>query len=318
MNKPEKWTVLGILKWSTDYLAGKGIDDPKTTVEWLLCETLSCSRIDLYLKFDRPMSESELAVFKPMLLKCAANQPVQQVVGNCEFYGLKLAVNDKVLIPRPETERLVDEAIRLSEEITRKKNTRTDRTEKNEKGTAENSDKDIVYTPKPPMRILDIGAGSGCISIALAMHIPHAEVVAVEKSAEALDILQRNIHFYNLEGRVEIVHRDIAEYDPSGTFDLIVSNPPYIADDEIGTLAENVSHFEPYMALSDAGDGLDFYRYFAQRFKDWLQPGGAALLEFGGNNQINALREIFQTYEQHIVKDYQQDDRVLILRVKGK
>jgi release factor glutamine methyltransferase len=320
MQAPEKWTVLSILRWSTDYLKVKGVEDAKTTVEWLLCETLSCSRMDLYLKFDRPLNEAELAVFKPMLLKCAAKQPVQQVVGNCEFYGLKLAVNDKVLIPRPETERLVDETIRLSREFSGQKNHCADPDREKieeKKGTFPEADGDITFTPKPAIHILDIGSGSGCIAVALAMHIPHAEITALEHSDDALDVLKRNIHFYNLERRVHIVHADVKEYRPGRSFDLIVSNPPYIADAEIGNLEKKVSHFEPYMALSDTGDGLGFYRLFADRFETWLAPAGAAILEFGGNAQTDALQEIFRSYDRRIVKDYQNDDRVLVLHRRG-
>ncbi|MDZ7820954.1 MAG: hypothetical protein U5N26_03560 [Candidatus Marinimicrobia bacterium] len=133
MTSTRTWKVLDILKWSEEYLTSKGVDNAKTVVEWLLCDVLSCSRIDLYLQFDRPMSESELAEFKPMLLKCAVKQPVQQVVGSCEFYGLRFTVNDKVLIPRPETERLVEAAIERAPERIRAKAER----EKNAAGKAE-------------------------------------------------------------------------------------------------------------------------------------------------------------------------------------
>jgi release factor glutamine methyltransferase len=325
MNKDKTWTLMEIMTWSTDYLSAKGVEDPKVTVEWLLCETLSCNRMDLYLQYDRPLSDSELAVFKPMLLNCAAHQPVQQVVGSCEFYGLTLAVNNKVLVPRPETERLVETCIDRAAVLTGQKmeifhcvhqNTATGKEDREEKDTGPGKQ---PFTPKPTLKILDIGAGSGCISIALAMHIPNAEIFALEKSADALEVLKRNIHFYNLDNRVHVIHEDILQYRPEGRFDIIVSNPPYIASGEIPALATNVTHYEPYMALSDAGDGLGFFRHFAQHFTEWLQPGGIALLEFGGNAQTTALKELFSGFETRIIKDYQNDDRVLLLtRKKGK
>ncbi|MBW6458707.1 MAG: hypothetical protein K0B52_06050, partial [FCB group bacterium] len=126
-------------------------------------------------------------------------------------------------------------------------------------------------------------------------------------------VLKRNIHFYNLEARVRIVHGDVREYRPEQVFDLIVSNPPYIADAEMAGLDKKVSHYEPYMALSDSGDGLGFYRLFSERFEQWLKPRGAAILEFGGNAQTETLEAIFKNYDQRIVKDYQNDDRVLVL-----
>ena len=318
MEKKDTWTVMDILKWSEEYLTGKGVDNAKTVVEWLLCETLSCSRIDLYLQFDRPMSESELAFFRPMLLKCAAKQPVQQVVGSCEFYGLTFTLNDKVLIPRPETERLVEEAIALAPELIGNREERAARDRDKEKpkakeGTEETEEEQGPAKPED-IRILDIGAGSGCIAVALAMHIPQSRLIALESSEDALQVLRRNINFYNLDNRIGVLHEDIRNYRPEERFDMIVSNPPYISGEEVKGLERTVSHYEPYMALSDAEDGLAFYRRFAERFPEWLVKKGAALLEYGGNAQTPALKKIFSAFEQKVVKDYQQDDRVLVLR----
>lgn len=308
------WTVMSIMNWSANYLEEKGIDDAKTVVEWLLCETLSCSRMDLYLQFDHPMSETELAVFRPMLLKCAGNQPVQQVVGNCEFYGIKLAVNEHVLIPRPETERLVEETIKLAPSLLEKiKPKEIVRKEKSDDGE---DIKEINITLPQELNILDIGSGSGCIAIALAMHIPQAKITAVEKSEEAVKVLKRNINFNNLEKRIDVIHGDIREYQPKTPFHMIVSNPPYIAKGEISSLDKNVSYFEPHQALSDKDDGLSFYRFFAGKFLNWMTPAGVALLEYGGNGQTPEMKKIFSAYEHRVIKDYQQDDRVFVVNVK--
>ncbi|RKY56442.1 MAG: peptide chain release factor N(5)-glutamine methyltransferase [Candidatus Neomarinimicrobiota bacterium] len=308
------WTVMSIMNWSANYLEEKNIDESKTVIEWLLCETLSCSRMDLYLQFDRPMSESELAIFRPMLLKCAANQPVQQVVGNCEFYGIKLAVNEHVLIPRPETERLVEESISLSEKIFKDINHST--VEKKEGNKTE--DKEPAFIPPAELRILDIGSGSGCIAIALAMHIPYAKITAIEKSDEAVKVLKRNINFYNLEKRISVIHADIRGYRPAIPFHMIVSNPPYVAEHEMSTLDQNVSYFEPYLALSDKDNGLSFYRFFAEMFTNWMSPKGVALLEYGGNGQTLEMKKIFSAYEHRVIKDYQQDDRVFVVNMKAE
>lgn len=310
----EKWTVMSILNWSSNYLTEKGIDDAKTVVEWLLCDTLSCSRMDLYLQFDRPMSDQELDTFRPLLRKCAANQPVQQVLGTCEFYGLKLAINEHVLVPRPETERLVEEAIKLApalletieaKEIIRKQESTTDE-----------DPEEITYTLPREMHILDIGSGSGCIAIALAMNIPQAKITALEKSAEAIKIIQKNVNFHNLDNRISVIHEDILSYQPSRKFHMIVSNPPYIAQDELPALNENVSFYEPHMALSDKEDGLSFYRFFAKSLPQWMEHGAPALLEYGGNAQTSALNTIFTDFSRSIIKDYQQDDRLMIIKVK--
>ena len=313
MAKQETWTVMSIMNWSANYLEEKGIEDAKTVVEWLLCETLSCSRMDLYLKFDRPMSETDLGKFRPMLLKCAAKQPVQQVVGSCEFYGIKLTVNEHVLIPRPETERLVEEAINLAPSLLEKIDAK-------EIVRKELSDSDEVSESKitlpRELHILDIGSGSGCIAIALAMNIPQARITAVEKSAAAVEVLKRNINFHNLANRINVIHNDIQTVKFDKLFHMIVSNPPYIAKSEMAGLNENVSYYEPHMALTDTVDGLGFYRYFSEIFSTLMSKDGVALLEFGGNHQSAAIKEIFAGFKQKIVKDYQQDDRVILLKVK--
>ena len=314
MTESKTWTVMSIMNWSATYLAEKGIEDSKTVVEWLLCETLSSSRMDLYLQFDRPMSDAELAVFRPMLLKCAANQPVQQVVGNCEFYGIKLAVNEHVLIPRPETERLVEESIKLAPSLLEKiKPKEIVRKEKSDDGE---DIKEINISLPQELTILDIGSGSGCIAIALALHIPQAKITAIEISEEAVKVLKRNINFYNLEKRIDVIQGDVREYQPEIPFHMIVSNPPYIAKDEMSLLDKNVAYFEPHQALSDTDDGLSFYRFFAGKFTNWITNNGVALLEYGGNAQTRDMKKLFSAYEHRVIKDYQQDDRVFIVKVK--
>lgn len=310
MTKQDTWTVMSIMNWSANYLEEKGIDDAKTVVEWLLCETLSCSRMDLYLKFDRPMSETELARFRPMLLKCAAKQPVQQVVGSCEFYGIKLTVNKHVLVPRPETERLVDEAIKLTPSLLEKLAAK----EIVRKGDEDN-EAQTVTLPKE-LNILDIGSGSGCIAIALALHIPQSKIIAVEKSPEAVEVLKRNINFHNLKNRIRVIHDDIQHLNFDTQFHMIVSNPPYIAQSEMAGLNENVSYYEPHIALTDMDDGLGFYRYFSKIFPKLMATHAVALLEYGGNHQTAALKAIFANFKQKIIKDYQQDDRVIMLKAR--
>lgn len=314
MTKQATWTIMDIMNWSTTYLNDKGIEDAKTIVEWLLCDTLSCSRMDIYLQFDRPMSEDELAKFRPMLLKCAADQPVQQVVGNCEFYGIKLAINEHVLVPRPETERLVEEALNLTPKILEsiKAKSITRKIKSDDKEEIKN---ESVSLPKE-LRILDIGSGSACIAIALAMNIPQAKITAIEKSDEAIKIMHKNINFYNLEKRVTVIHSDIMTYSPDEPFHMIVSNPPYIAKSEMPGLNNNVNYYEPHMALSDSDDGLSFYRFFAENFTSWMMPKAYALLEYGGNHQTAELKTIFSKFSNKIVKDFQNDDRVILLKAK--
>jgi len=278
------WYLGELIRWSVDYLLEKGIDDARSSVEWMLCHVLDMSRVDLYMHFERPMSPEELGRYRRALKECAARRPVQQIIGETEFYGLRFAVNDQVLIPRPETEILVDRCL----ETVR-----------------------ALYGDSP-LKILDIGAGSGALSVALAMHLPAAEITALEKSGPACAVLRQNLRFHNLQRRIEVVEADVFHWEAEEKFHLIVSNPPYISEGEMSALDRRVSHYEPYMSLSDGGDGLGFYRHFADRFSDWLLPGACALLEFGGHSQKDALTALFSDFSDVTVyTDYQKDPRVL-------
>ncbi|BFN38352.1 peptide chain release factor N(5)-glutamine methyltransferase [Fidelibacter multiformis] len=276
------WRLVDLLRWSVEYLQEKGIEDSRTAVEWMLTHVLKMSRVDLYLNFDRPMSREELNRYKPLLLQCAAHQPVQQVVGQADFYGFQLTVSPDVLIPRPETERLVEYIISVARK-------RTD-----------------------PFSILDIGSGTGAIAIALAKHLPLARIHALEVSPQAVDILKKNCRFHNLMNRIGIIQEDIFYWEAPEPYDIIVSNPPYIAGHEMEQLPKNVGYYEPPLALTDLQDGLAFYRHFARRFQEWLVPGGMAVLEFGGPSQREAVQEIFHAYRDlEIHRDYQKDDRFI-------
>ncbi|MCD6234486.1 MAG: peptide chain release factor N(5)-glutamine methyltransferase [Candidatus Marinimicrobia bacterium] len=276
------WGLIELLNWSVDYLREKGVEDARTAVEWMLTHVLKMSRVDLYLNFDRPLSRDELNQYKPLLLRCAAHQPVQQVIGQADFYGISLTVSPDVLIPRPETERLVEFVITQAGNRT------------------------------APFSILDIGSGSGAIAIALAKHLPMARVHALEVSPQAVDILKKNCRFHNLMNRISIFQEDVFHWEAPEPYDIIVSNPPYIAEGEMEYLPKNVGYYEPPLALTDRQDGLAFYRHFAERFHDWLLPGGLAVLEFGGPPQKEAVKEIFHSYKDlNIHPDYQKDDRFI-------
>ena len=281
-SQQKTWRLLDLINWSVNYLNEKGIEDSRTAVEWMLTHVLKLSRVDLYLKFDRPLTGEELSEYKPLLLKCAAHRPVQQVIGNTDFYGIRLNVNEHVLIPRPETEQMVDYIIR-------------------------HADKE-----KEPLSILDIGSGSGAIAITLAYHLPNATVKALEYSPEAVEVLKHNLRFHNLNNRISVVQKDVFLWDCNQQFDIIVSNPPYIALDAMYKLPANVGYYEPPMALTDGEDGLRFYRFFSRYFKEWLTPGGMAVLEFGGPDQSDSIKELFKDFDKVIIqKDYQKDDRFI-------
>ncbi|HDR04480.1 MAG TPA: peptide chain release factor N(5)-glutamine methyltransferase [Candidatus Marinimicrobia bacterium] len=284
-DKAKIWRVSEILKFSVNYLQERGFDDARSAVEWMLTDALKCSRMKLYLDFERPLTENERALFRRYLLDCAQHRPVQHIIGKSEFYGISLISDASALIPRPETERLVELALEK-----------------------------IASRRTEALQILDIGTGSGAIAIALASHLPSAKIDALDISPKALELLQKNLRYHNLEKRINAIEADCFQFQPAKRYDLIISNPPYIAASEWQSLEPRVSYYEPRLALTDEGDGLTFYRHFAEKFPQWLKDDGIAFLEYGGAHQSNALKQLFGEWQTaRIHKDYQHDDRVLEL-----
>jgi release factor glutamine methyltransferase len=242
----ETWTVLKVLNWTKEYLAQKGVENARLESEWLLCGVLALDRVGLYLNFDKPLSEAELARFRGMVARRARREPLQYILGSQEFMGIEFAVTPSVLIPRHDTEVLVTEAVQRSGD---------------------------------DGRILDIGVGSGCIAVSLAKALPRAEVMGVEASPEALALAEKNAETHGV--RVTLFEGSLFEPFPTERFDLIVSNPPYIPTADLESLQPEVRDFEPRQALDGGADGLDFYRLIIPAAPEHLNPGGWLLLEVG-------------------------------------
>ena len=245
-NQQETWTVLKILAWTKEYLTQKGVENARLESEWLLCAALGLDRVGLYVNFDKPLTAAELADYRAMVTRRAKREPLQYILGSQEFMGLEFEVSAAVLIPRHDTEVLVEEALRRS--------------------TAS-------------ARILDIGVGSGCIAVALAKALPQADVIGVDKSPQALVLAQKNAGKHDV--RLTLFEGSLFEPFPNQTFDLIVSNPPYIPTADLETLQPEVRNYEPSQALDGGADGLDFYRLIIPAAPDYLAPGGWLLFEVG-------------------------------------
>ena len=275
----EIWTVLKVLTWTKGYLAEKGVENARLEAEWLLCEVLGLDRVGLYVNFDKPLTDAELALFRGMVARRARREPLQYILGTQEFLGLEFDVTPAVLIPRHDTEVLVAEAV---------------------KRTA------------PTGRILDIGVGSGCIAVALAKSLPQAEVWGVEKSPDSLLLAQRNAAKHGV--RVTLYEGSLFEPFPGQRFDLIVSNPPYIPTGDLENLQPEVRDFEPRGALDGGADGLDFYRLIIPAAPDYLFPGGLLLFE-AGIGQAGAVQVLFEATgrfgELFTTKDAVGIDRVV-------
>lgn len=250
------WTIGRLINWTADYLSGQNIDEGRLSAEILLAKAIDCRRIDLYSCFDDEPPAEVIARFREWVKRAGNNEPIAYLVGEKEFFSLALMVTPDVLIPRPETETLVEWVL-----------------------------DDCRTLGKPAPKVLDIGTGSGCIAVALLVNLSGAHVVGVDLSASALEIAGSNAERHKVADRFTPVEADCLDVPPAavpaGGFDVIVSNPPYVASDEMDTLDATVREFEPRGALTDESNGLSFYEAFARGAGELLASEGRMYLEIG-------------------------------------
>ncbi|MEW5798028.1 MAG: peptide chain release factor N(5)-glutamine methyltransferase [Bacteroidota bacterium] len=265
---PKKiWTLLDLVTWGTTYLTEKGFDDPRLNIELLLAHLLRLQRIQLYTNFDRPLSESELGMFKELLKRRLSHEPLQYILGETEFMGLKFAVDPRVLIPRPDTEILVETVINKIKKS---------------------------FLSADDLRILDIGTGSGCIAVSLAKLLPNATVTAIDMSSEAIELASVNAGRNGVLEKISFLQKNfLTDHAGDQKFHCIVSNPPYISNREYGQLPTEVKEFEPTIALADGGDGLTFFKEIAEYAAQSLLSGGFVAVEHAFD-QSESAQQIFQ------------------------
>lgn len=244
------WTIKDILDWGVEYFEKKLIESPRLNIELLTCKVLNLQRLDLYMKFDKPLNQIELNKLKEYVKRRAANEPLQYIIGDVEFYNRIFKVNNSALIPRPETEKLIEQIVQENE---------------NEKANIKT--------------ILDIGTGTGCIAISLDLEFPSSEVYAIDISDKALNLAKENADALNSD--VKFFNLNILNKVPKKKFDLIVTNPPYISSIDYKGLENELKNYEPSIALTDNSDGLNFYRRYAEIFSTLLNKNGKAYLEIG-------------------------------------
>lgn len=255
------WTTLAVLDWTTKRFTEAGISGARLEAQLLLAHVLHCTRTQLYTGFDKPLAEPELAGYRDLIKRRLAGEPVAYLLGEHEFWGMPFYVDPNVLVPRPDTETVVEVA----------RSQRADRS--------------------APCRVLDLCTGSGVIAISLAKELPAARVVATELSEPAVAIAKRNAERNGVADRVEVRLGDLWEPVAGDRFDLICSNPPYIATKVIDTLQAEVKR-EPRLALDGGPDGLAFYDRICAAARIHLEPGGALVVEHGFD-QADAVRERF-------------------------
>jgi release factor glutamine methyltransferase len=247
-------TVRELIEVASRWLAEQGVDEARLGTEHLLAHVLGCRRLDLYLDHDRRVPEAERARFRALMRRRAGREPLAYLLGTRGFYGLDLEVGPGVLVPRPETEHLVEGGL---EELGRLA---------------------VVGVAAP--RVADVGTGSGCVALALLAHCPGAVALGIDRSAAALAIAARNARATDLAARLRLVRGDLLSACAPASLDLVVSNPPYITPDEHGFLAPEVKDHEPPEALYD-DHGLPLTAALAAQARRALRPGGALLVETG-------------------------------------
>jgi len=289
-----QWTIIKLIRWATSYLKTHDIDSPRATGEILLAHALKVNRIDLYLNYDQPLVAEELNTFKILIKRRIRREPVAYILGAKEFWSLDLTITQDVLIPRPETECLVEVALNL-----------------------------LSKTPSlPSQRILDLGTGSGAIVLALVSQQPRHVYFASDYFKKAAELASRNAGQHDFSGRIHFFVGDwLSPLNPEkSNFDMIVSNPPYIPSQVIGKLQPEIQRFEPVAALNGDQDGLACFRKIIGSAHNYLKPHGVLLLEIGHEQKDDVFRiasncDVYDDFNH--TKDYGGHDRVVWMRKRG-
>ncbi len=282
--QPQTWTIEAVVRWATDDFRARGIEKPRLDAEVLLAHALESTRTQLVIDAKRPLEPVELARFRALVKRRRAREPVAYLLGVREFYGRQFRVDKRVLIPRPDTETLVDVALAR---------------------TLERS---------LSMRALDLCTGSGCVAITLSRERPTARVHATDLSEDALLVARENALRLGAYG-VSFTRGDLFDALPAGCgpFDVIVANPPYIATDEVERLDRDIKEFEPRLALDGGADGLATVRRIVEGAPERLAPGGFLATEVGAGEAVEAVR-VFEARgfsEVTVTRDYGRVERVV-------
>ena len=287
MPTEQTWTILDLIKATTTYFDSHGVTPARLTAEILLAHALKLRRLDLYMRTDQPCSTKEREAFRELVKRRSKGEPAQYLVGQAEFWSLSFKVDARVLVPRADTEVLVEEAVSFLKA-------------RHPKGEG--------------LRVLDLCTGSGCVAIALRKELPGLVVLAVEKDPGALEVAKLNVE--QLKQPVELFLGDLYEPVAGQIFDLIVSNPPYIPTADIAGLSREVSLFEPKLALDGGPDGLDVARRIYAEAKRYLAPQGACLIEIDPD-QGSEARQIAERagFTVKLRRDYESRERVVVARL---
>jgi release factor glutamine methyltransferase len=283
------WTIQKLLNWVAEYLKNKGVDSPRLSAELLLSFVLGLKRIELYTQFEKIVTEEQLNRLHTLVERAGKHEPIAYLAGKTEFYSLELEITADCMIPRPETELLVERAI------------------------------EFLRARGGKQFVCDLCTGSCCIAIAIARNYPDCRIIATDISDAALSVAAKNVEKYGLEARIKLLCGDL--FNPimpqldAGGFDLIVCNPPYVSGTEFDKLDKNVKEYEPKLALFGGDDGLDIYRKIIEKMEQFLKPDAALMLEID-YSRGHAVRELLEGADCFtkitLEKDFHGDDRIII------
>jgi release factor glutamine methyltransferase len=286
----EKWTVLRLLQWTTEFFQKRGSDSARLDAEILLAHARHCSRIELYTDFESEPDEEQRAAFRELVRRRGEGTPVAQLVGYKEFYSLRFRVNEHTLLPRPETEHLVIEALDCAKAMT---------------------------PTDGALHVADVGTGSGAIAIALAVHQPRTRVTATDLSDEALDVAKWNAEKHGVADRIDFIQTDLlADVDHPQQFDLICSNPPYVSESEYAKLDRSVRDHEPKTALVAGEDGTEVIKRLMAESYTRLSPGGRLIIELSpmiADACEQLAEQIGELGDMRMIKDLAGHKRILSL-----
>ena len=277
-SKNQTWKIIDLIKWGEEFLASKGIENSRKETEWFLAHILDCDRINLYVRFDEIVDKDNLQKFKSCILRRLKHEPFQYIINKAPFYGRDFFVNEDVLIPRTETETFID----------------------------------ILKTRKPVETLLDVGTGSGCIAITISLENLAKNIFAIDNSDTALKIAKKNAKYHCIKN-ITFSNANYLQDKITKKYDVIVSNPPYISQSEISGLQPEIKQFEPIKSLTDNKDGLTFFKHFSNKADNILNESGVLLIEFGGEPQLSAIKEIFSSnkFDIAVHNDINKSPRVL-------
>lgn len=286
------WTIKDLIEWCGAYFRDRALtDSPRLEAEILLAHVLGLRRLDLYLKFDQPLSPLELAAFKEVVKRRANHEPVAYITGKKEFFGREYFVDRTVLVPRPETELLVEKVLDCLDR----------------------------HPGDQIIQGLEVGVGSGCVAVSLLCENKNLKMTALDISDDALRVARMNAEKLGVSDRVDFIRMDILAEMPLGSFDFMVSNPPYISSNEYEKLSPDITRHEPVTALVGGEDGLVFYRRLAEVAHHLINNGGFIACEIG-EEQARSVGDIFSGQgflKTEIHKDLLGHDRVLVVQCRA-